>query len=229
MSAEERLAAKLSELRILLPPAPDPKGVYRPIVIVDKLVYTSGHLPVRPSGDLVIGRLGADLDVNAGCEAARLVGLGILASLRKQFGTLDRIRRVVKVLGVVNSTPEFAHQPAVINGCSELFAQIFGADAGVAPARQSRPLPCPSAWPWKSRPFSNWKRDRYKSPPPARPTPFKCPTSLSVCSRTRDPSISSREIEAFSNRKGCRWAGISRSDLKAAARIAPWLTTSTRA
>ncbi len=131
MSAEERLAAKLSELRILLPPAPDPKGVYRPIVIVDKLVYTSGHLPVRPSGDLVIGRLGADLDVNAGCEAARLVGLGILASLRKQFGTLDRIRRVVKVLGVVNSTPEFTHQPAVINGCSELFAQIFGADAGV--------------------------------------------------------------------------------------------------
>ncbi len=80
----------------------------------------------------MIGRLGADLElVEAGYEAARLVGLGILASLRKQFGTLDRIRRVVKVLGVVNSTPEFTHQPGVINGCSELFGQIFGPDAGI--------------------------------------------------------------------------------------------------
>ena len=131
MSAEERLAAKLSELKTLLPPAPEPKGVYRPLVIVDKLVYTSGHLPVRPSGELVTGRLGAELTMEAGYEAARLAGLGILASLRKQFGTLDRIRRVVKVLGVVNSTPEFTHQPAVINGCSELFGQIFGPDAGI--------------------------------------------------------------------------------------------------
>ena len=229
MSAEERLAAKLSELRILLPPAPDPKGVYRPIVIVDKLVYTSGHLPVRPSGDLVIGRLGADLDVNAGCEAARLVGLGILASLRKQFGTLDRIRRVVKVLGVVNSTPEFTISRPSSMVAASCLRRSSGPTPASAPARQSRPLPCPSAWPWKSRPFSNWKRDRYKSPPPARPTPFKCPTSLSVCSRTRDPSISSREIEAFSNRKGCSRAGISRSALKAAARIAPWLTMTTRA
>jgi enamine deaminase RidA (YjgF/YER057c/UK114 family) len=132
MSAEERLAAKLSELQTLLPSPPEPKGAYRPLVIVDKLVYTSGHLPVRPSGELVIGRLGGDLTVEAGYEAARLVGLGILATLRKQFGTLDKVRRVVKVLGVVNSTPDFIHQPAVINGCSELFIQIFGADAGTA-------------------------------------------------------------------------------------------------
>jgi enamine deaminase RidA (YjgF/YER057c/UK114 family) len=130
MSAEERLAAKLSELKILLPPAPEPKGAYRPLVIVDKLVYTSGHLPVRATGELVTGRLGADVTVEQGYDAARLVGLGILATLRKQFGTLDRIRRLVKVLGVVNSTPDFTHQPAVINGCSELFIQIFGADAG---------------------------------------------------------------------------------------------------
>ena len=131
MSAEERLAAKLSELKILLPPPPEPKGVYRPLIIVDKLVYVSGHLPVRSSGELVIGRLGAQLTTEDGYEAARLVGLGILASLRKQFGTLDRVRRVVKVLGVVNSTPDFTHLPAVINGCSELFVQIFGADEGV--------------------------------------------------------------------------------------------------
>ncbi len=136
MSAEERLAAKLSELKTLLPPAPDPKGVYRPLVIVDKLVYTSGHLPVQPNGEFVIGRLGAEVTTEAGYEAARLAGLGILASLRKQFGTLDRIRRVVKVLGVVNSTPEFTHQPAVINGCSELFGQIFGSDAGIGVRRR---------------------------------------------------------------------------------------------
>jgi enamine deaminase RidA (YjgF/YER057c/UK114 family) len=132
MSAEERLATVLSELKTLLPAASEPKGAYRPLVIVDKLVYTSGHLPVRATGELVTGRLGADLSVEAGYEAARLVGLAILATLRKQFGTLDRIHRVVKVLGVVNSTPDFIHQPAVINGCSELFIQIFGADAGTA-------------------------------------------------------------------------------------------------
>jgi len=131
MSAEERLAVKLSELKCLLPPPPEPKGVYRPLIIVDKLVYISGHLPVRSSGELVTGRLGAELTMEAGYEAARLAGLGILASLRKQFGTLDRIRRVVKVLGVVNCTPEFTHLPAVINGCSELFVQIFGPDFGV--------------------------------------------------------------------------------------------------
>ena len=131
MSAEDRLAEKLSELKTLLPQAPEPKGVYRPLVIVDKLVYLSGHLPVRASGELVIGRVGAELDTAAGYAAAQLVGLGILASLRKQFGTLDRIRRLVKLLGAVNSTPDFTHQPTVINGCSELFAFIFGHDAGV--------------------------------------------------------------------------------------------------
>jgi enamine deaminase RidA (YjgF/YER057c/UK114 family) len=131
MSAEDRLAEKLKELKTMLPPAPEPKGVYRPLVIVDKLVYTSGHLPVRSSGELVLGRLGAELNTEDGYAAAQLVGLGILAALRKQFGTLDRIRRVVKVFGAVNSTPEFIHQPAVINGCSELFAFVFGNDAGI--------------------------------------------------------------------------------------------------
>ncbi len=130
MSAEDRLADVLSELKILLPPPPEPKGAYRPLVIVDKLVYTSGHLPVRATGELVIGRLGGNLTVEAGYEAARLVGFGILATLRKQFGTLDRIRRVVKVFGVVNSTPDFIHQPAVVNGCSELFGRVFGPESG---------------------------------------------------------------------------------------------------
>ena len=131
MSAEIRLAEKLAELGLMMPPAPEPKGVYRPLVVMENTVYTSGHLPVHPSGELVLGRLGEELDVAAGYAAARLAGLGILASLRKEFGSLDHVRRLVKLLGVVNCTPAFTQQPAVINGCSELFAHVFGPDHGV--------------------------------------------------------------------------------------------------
>jgi enamine deaminase RidA (YjgF/YER057c/UK114 family) len=132
MSAEDRLKAKLTELKLQLPPAPKPIGVYKPLSIIGNLVYTSGHGPVDYTGKLITGRVGADLDVAAGYVAARLTGLCILASLRKEFGSLDSIQRLVKVLGVVNCTPEFTQQPAVINGCSELFAEIFGPEAGVA-------------------------------------------------------------------------------------------------
>jgi enamine deaminase RidA (YjgF/YER057c/UK114 family) len=131
MSAEARLAEKLKELGIAMPPAPEPKGVYRPLVRRADVVYTSGHLPVQPSGELVVGRLGAELDVPAGYAAARWAGLAILASLRKELGTLDHVRRVLKVLGVVNCTPQFTQQPAVLNGCSELFAEVFGPESGV--------------------------------------------------------------------------------------------------
>ncbi len=131
MSAEARLAEKLNELGITMPPAPEPKGVYRPLAVRGDLIYTSGHLPVQPSGELLVGRLGAELDVPAGYAAARLAGLGILASLRKELGTLDHVRRVLKVLGAVNCTPQFTQQPAVLNGCSELFAHVFGPEAGV--------------------------------------------------------------------------------------------------
>jgi enamine deaminase RidA (YjgF/YER057c/UK114 family) len=131
MSADARLVAKLTELGLELPPAPEPKGVYKPLVVLGNLVFTSGHLPVDASGKLVTGRLGEQLDVSAGYRAAQLVGLGILASLRKEFGSLDRIQRVVKVLGAVNSTPDFTQQPAVINGCSELFAEVFGRETGI--------------------------------------------------------------------------------------------------
>lgn len=131
MSAEARLAAKLAELGLQLPPAPAPKGLYKPLVVVEDLVYTSGHLPVDAAGGLVTGRLGEQLSVEAGYRAAQLAGLNILASLRKEFGSLDRVQRVVKILGVVNCTADFTQQPAVLNGCSELFAAIFGPDAGV--------------------------------------------------------------------------------------------------
>jgi enamine deaminase RidA (YjgF/YER057c/UK114 family) len=131
MSAETRLAKKLAELALVLPPAPEPKGLYKPLLIVGNLAYTSGHLPVEPSGGLVTGQVGAELDVHAAQKAALLTGLGILATLRKELGSLDRVRRVVKLLGMVNGTPQFTQQPAVLNGCSELFAEVFGPEAGV--------------------------------------------------------------------------------------------------
>jgi enamine deaminase RidA (YjgF/YER057c/UK114 family) len=127
MSAE----ARLQELNLDLPPAPKPVAVYRPVVVVDKLAYVSGHGPLRPDKTLITGRVGADLDLEGGKAAARQVGLAILATLRSQFGSLDRIKRIVKVLGMVNCTADFADHPKVINGCSELFADVFGPENGI--------------------------------------------------------------------------------------------------
>lgn len=127
MTAESRLA----ELGLALPPAPEPKGLYRPLVVVGNLAFTAGHLPVRTDGSLITGRVGEQLDVPAAAEAARQAGLAILATLRREWGSLDRIRRVVKLLGVVHCTADFDQQPAVLNGCSELYAELFGPEAGV--------------------------------------------------------------------------------------------------
>ncbi len=127
MTAEARLA----ELGLQLPKPAEPKGLYRPLVIVGNMAYTSGHLPVTPDGKLITGRVGEDLDQQAGHDAAQLAGLGILATLRAALGSLDRVRRVVKVLGVVNSTSDFDQQPAVINGCSQLLADVFGPEDGI--------------------------------------------------------------------------------------------------
>ncbi len=101
------------------------------MVIVGSLAYVSGHGPYQADGSYLCGRLGADLNLEQGQAAARQTGLALLATLRAQLGSLDRVRRVIKMLGMVNSTPEFGEQPKVINGCSELFAQVFGEDAGV--------------------------------------------------------------------------------------------------
>ena len=106
-------------------------GVYKPMVLSGKLVYVSGHGPLQPDGSSILGRVGADLELDAGKAAARQVGLAILATLRSGLGSLDRVRRVIKVLGMVNSTPDFHQHPAVINGCSELFADVFGQDRGI--------------------------------------------------------------------------------------------------
>lgn len=127
MKPEERLA----ELQLTLPPAPTPVAVYKPLLIVERLAYVSGHGPVQNDGSLISGVVGKDLSREEGKAAARQVGLAILATLRKQLGSLDRVKRVVKVLGMVNSAPDFYEHPVVINGCSELFAEIWGPDDGV--------------------------------------------------------------------------------------------------
>jgi enamine deaminase RidA (YjgF/YER057c/UK114 family) len=127
MSAESRIA----ELKLELPPAPKPVGVYKPVVIVGNMAYLSGHGPLKIDKTLVCGRIGDNLDVAAGKEAARLTGLAVLASLQTALGSLNRIKRLVKTLGLVNCTADFKDQPAVINGFSELMVEVFGSDAGV--------------------------------------------------------------------------------------------------
>jgi enamine deaminase RidA (YjgF/YER057c/UK114 family) len=127
MTPEQNFAA----LNLSLPPAPTPLGVYKPCLVVGNFVYVSGHGPLNLDGTRIIGRIGQDMDIEAGKTAAQQVGLAILATLKANLGSLDRIKRVIKVLGMVNCTADFERHPYVINGCSELFAAVWGADNGV--------------------------------------------------------------------------------------------------
>ena len=127
MSAE----ARLKELNLELPSAPKPAGVYKPALIINSMCYVSGHGPLRSDGTLITGRVGEDITPNDGYQAARQTGLTILATLISQLGSLDRIEQLVKVLGMVRCAPDFGGHPAVINGCSELFAEVFGEDKGI--------------------------------------------------------------------------------------------------
>lgn len=128
---EQRLAIWLDRQGLSLPSPAEPKGLYRPVIVCDKLVYTSGHLPIDPSGQLIRGTVGSDLTEEDGQQAAVWAGLAILSSLRAKLGSLDRIRRVIKVTGLVQSAQGFHGQPAVINGCSQLFAEVFGPENGI--------------------------------------------------------------------------------------------------
>ena len=125
MSIDDRLRELGIELPELFPPA----GNYVPAVRTGSLLYTSGAGPVRPDGTVVTGKVGADLDLAAGVEAARLTGLQLLAAVRAELGSLDRVRRVVKTFGMVNGAPGFNRTPQVIDGCSNLLVEVFG-DAG---------------------------------------------------------------------------------------------------
>lgn len=124
--------ARISELGLELPPAPKPAGTYRPIVQVGNVIYVSGHGPMRPDQTLISGRVGQDTDLQGGYQAARQVGLTMLATLRSQLGSLDRISRLVKVLGMVNATPDFTEHPKVVNGFSDLMVEVFGEDGRAA-------------------------------------------------------------------------------------------------
>lgn len=118
-------------LGLSLPPLPKAAGLYKPCLVVGGLAYVSGHLPFQDDGSLMKGVVGVDLDADAGKLAARQVGLTILATLVGHFGSLDSIRRVVKLMGLVNCPAGFEKHPHVINGCSELFASVWGPDLGV--------------------------------------------------------------------------------------------------
>jgi enamine deaminase RidA (YjgF/YER057c/UK114 family) len=122
---------RFEQLSLTLPPAPKPLGVYKPFLIADKFAYVSGHGTVKEDGTLIIGRVGHDLTQDEGKAAAQQVGLAILATLKKNLGSLNRIKRVVKGLGMVNCVPEFERHPYVINGCSELFAKVWGDENGI--------------------------------------------------------------------------------------------------
>jgi enamine deaminase RidA (YjgF/YER057c/UK114 family) len=122
---------RFQQLGLTLPPAPKPLGVYKPFLVVGNLVYVSGHGTVKTDGTLIIGRIGKDLTMEEGKAAAQQVGLAILATLKENIDSFNRIRRVIKVLGMVNCVPEFERHPYVINGCSELFAKVWGDANGV--------------------------------------------------------------------------------------------------
>lgn len=124
--------AKIAELNLELPPAPKPAGVYSPIVQTGNIIYVSGHGPLKPDGSMYTGKVGGNLTEEEGKVAARQVGLALLATMRDKLGSLDRVKRIVKVLGMVNATPDFTAHPSVINGCSELFVQIWGENGRAA-------------------------------------------------------------------------------------------------
>ena len=126
-TAEQRFA----QLGLNLPPAPTPLGVYKPCLVVGNFLYVSGHGTVKDDKSLIIGRIGQALSIDEGKLAAQQVGLAILATIRANLGSLDKVKRVIKVLGMVNCVPEFERHPYVINGCSELFAKVWGEENGV--------------------------------------------------------------------------------------------------
>ncbi|CAN5696087.1 RidA family protein [soil metagenome] len=122
--------ARIEELGLTLPKAPKPVATYVTALRQGDLLYVSGHGPLKPDGTLITGKVGADLDVEAGKAAARQTGLAILATLRAHLGSLDKVDRLVKALGMVYCTPEFGQQPQVINGFSDLMKDVFG-EAGI--------------------------------------------------------------------------------------------------
>ena len=122
---------RIQELHLTLPPVPKPVAKYRTAVQVGNMLYVSGHGPLKEDKTLIIGRVGAELNLDQGKAAAKQVGLAILSTVKATIGSLDKVKRLIKTLGLVQCTNEFRDQPLVINGFSELMAEVFGDEAGV--------------------------------------------------------------------------------------------------
>ncbi|MEZ2413385.1 RidA family protein [Muriicola sp. E247] len=122
---------RIKDLGLVLPPAPPPAGLYKPVMVVDGFLYISGQGPMKSDGTYITGKVGETLTLGEAKLAAEQVGLTMLSTIITHFGDIDRIQRLVKTLGMVNSTPEFDQHPLVINGFSELMADIFGTENGV--------------------------------------------------------------------------------------------------
>ena len=123
--------ARLRQLGIELPPAPQPVATYVPAVVVGNMLYVAGHTPRRPDGSPGYqGKVGEDFTVEQAYEAARIAGINILSTVRNTLGSLDRVARLVRTFGMVNAVPDFGQHPQVINGCSDLMVEVFGPDAG---------------------------------------------------------------------------------------------------
>lgn len=122
---------KLAELNLELPVLPASKGIYKKCLVTGNHLYVSGHVSINTDGSFITGKLGADLSDENGKLAARQCGLGILSSIKEHLGGFEKVKRVIKVLGMVNATPDYKNHPVVINGCSELFRELWGEDNGV--------------------------------------------------------------------------------------------------
>jgi len=122
---------RIEILQLILPSPPKPAGLYKPIIISGNLLFVSGQGPLKEDGTLMKGKVGKDLSSSEAKIVARQVGLTMLATIKEHFKDIDRIKKIVKVLGMVNCTLEFVEHPFVINGFSELMRDVFGEDLGV--------------------------------------------------------------------------------------------------
>lgn len=122
---------KLAELGFILPVLPTSKGVYKRCLSVGNQLYVSGHISVHADGSAFTGKLGADCSEEDGKNAARQCGLAMLATLKQELGDFEKIKRVIKILGMVNATHDYKNHPVIVNGCSELFRDLWGEENGI--------------------------------------------------------------------------------------------------
>ena len=121
---------KLAALGLLLPVLPGSKGIYHSTLVAGNLLYVSGHVSINEDGSFITGKVGSDVSEEEAKRAALQCGLAMLSSIKNHFGSLDKIKRVIKILGMVNAVPEYTRHALIINGCSELYVQLWGNESG---------------------------------------------------------------------------------------------------